>query len=93
MCLVFFNKMLISSIHQGMRDLRQDVQKKIHRLSIKYFDSNTLGNIMSRMTNDIEVISNALQQSFSIMLAAFLMIVMIVCFMFVLHLFLGIIVF
>ncbi|QKX95113.1 ABC transporter ATP-binding protein [Candidatus Phytoplasma asteris] len=93
MCRVFFNKMLISSIHQGMRDLRQDVQKKIHRLPIKYFDSNTLGNIMSRMTNDIEVISNALQQSFSIMLAAFLMIVMIVCFMFVLHLFLGIIVF
>lgn len=28
MCRVFFNKMLISSIHQGMRDLRQDLQKK-----------------------------------------------------------------
>jgi ATP-binding cassette subfamily B multidrug efflux pump len=93
MCRVFFNKMLISSIHQGMRDLRQDVQKKTHFLPIKYFDSNTLGNIMSRMTNDIEVISNALQQSFSIMLASFLIISMIVCFMFILNIFLGIIVF
>ncbi|WP_374695521.1 hypothetical protein ACEW7V_00370 [Areca yellow leaf disease phytoplasma] len=43
--------MLISSIHQGMRDLRQDVQKKIHRLPIKYFDSNTLGNIMENRFN------------------------------------------
>ncbi|CCP88186.1 ABC transporter ATP-binding protein [Candidatus Phytoplasma solani] len=92
-CRLIFNKFLIQSIHQGMCDLRQDVQKKIHRLPIKYFDRNTLGNIMSRLTQDIEVISNCLQQSFSIMIAAFLLILMIITFMFTLHWFLAIIVF
>ncbi|CCP88983.1 Putative ABC transporter subunit, partial [Candidatus Phytoplasma solani] len=92
-CRLIFNKLLIQSIHQGMCDLRQDVQKKIHRLPIKYFDRNTLGNIMSRLTQDIEVISNCLQQSFSIMIAAFLLILMIITFMFTLHWFLAIIVF
>ncbi|MBP5835976.1 ABC transporter ATP-binding protein [Candidatus Phytoplasma meliae] len=92
-CRLIFNKLLIQSIHQSMRALRQDVQRKIHNLPIKYFDQNTLGNIMSRITNDIEVISNCLQQSFSIMISAFLLIFMIISFMFALHWFLACIVF
>ncbi|MBS2126149.1 ABC transporter ATP-binding protein ['Fragaria x ananassa' phyllody phytoplasma] len=92
-CRLIFNKLLIQSIHQSMCGLRQDVQRKIHNLPIKYFDQNTLGNIMSRITNDIEVISNCLQQSFSIMISAFLLIFMIISFMFVLHWFLACIVF
>ncbi|WP_349401979.1 ABC-type multidrug efflux transport system, ATP-binding protein [Candidatus Phytoplasma solani] len=93
LCRLIFNKFLIQSIHQAMRNLRQDVQNKIHYLPISYFDRNTLGNIMSRLTHDIEVISNYLQQSFAIMIDAFLKIFMIVIFMFYLHWFLALIVF
>ncbi|CAM11450.1 Putative ABC transporter subunit [Candidatus Phytoplasma australiense] len=93
LCRLIFNKLLIQSIHKSMRNLRQDVQKKIHYLPISYFSQNTLGNIISRLTHDIEVISNCLQQSFAIMIDAFLKIFMVVIFMFHLHWFLALIVF
>ncbi|CAP18297.1 Multidrug efflux pump, ATP-binding and permease protein [Candidatus Phytoplasma mali] len=62
---IFYNKLLVTSIHKGIKYLRQDIQKKIHLLPVSYFEQNTLGNIMSRMTNDIEIISNSLQQTCS----------------------------
>ena len=40
-----------------------DIDEKINRLPISYFDRNQQGNILSRITNDVDTISNALQQS------------------------------
>ena len=44
-------------------DMRQDVNDKLARLPLKYFDGKTHGEIMSRVTNDIDNISTTLQQS------------------------------
>ena len=44
-------------------DMRQDVEDKLSRLPLKFFDSRTHGEIMSRVTNDIDNISTTLQQS------------------------------
>jgi len=44
-------------------DLRRDVKAKLNRLPLKYFDSRTHGEILSRVTNDIDTIANTLQQS------------------------------
>ena len=44
-------------------DMRRDVNDKLARLPLKYFDSKTHGEIMSRVTNDIDNISTTLQQS------------------------------
>ena len=43
--------------------MRKDVNEKLARLPLKFFDSHTHGEIMSRVTNDIENISTTLQQS------------------------------
>lgn len=43
--------------------LREDFSQKIDRLPMKFFDQNTHGEILSRVTNDIDTISNTLQQS------------------------------
>ncbi|MEJ2662610.1 MAG: ABC transporter ATP-binding protein [Spirochaetia bacterium] len=43
--------------------LRSDVSKKLARLPLKFFDSRAHGDIMSRVTNDIDTISTTLQQS------------------------------
>ena len=48
-----------------MRDLRGAVQDKIRKLPVSYFDKNSYGDVLSRITNDIDTISNALQQSLS----------------------------
>lgn len=44
-------------------NLRKDVSTKLDRLPMKYFDQNTHGEILSKVTNDIDTISNTLQQS------------------------------
>ena len=43
--------------------IRLDVDEKISRLPLKFFDSKTTGEILSRVTNDIDNIANTLQQS------------------------------
>ena len=44
-------------------DMRADVYSKLNKLPLKYFDSNTFGEILSRVTNDIDNVSSTLQQS------------------------------
>ncbi len=46
-----------------VRDLRREVDNKLNRLPLKYFDMNPHGDILSRVTNDIDTISATLQQS------------------------------
>ena len=57
--------LLTNAIQNSMRDLRSAVQDKIKRLPVSYFDKNSYGDVLSRITNDIDTISNALQQSLS----------------------------
>ena len=57
--------LLTNAIQNSMRDLRGSVQDKIRRLPVSYFDKNSYGDVLSRITNDIDTISNALQQSLS----------------------------
>ncbi|PQP79824.1 multidrug ABC transporter permease [Candidatus Phytoplasma phoenicium] len=77
-----YNKLLITSIHSAIKNIRTEMQRKIHKLSIQYFDQNTVGNVMSRMTQDIEVVANGLQQSLAALIASFFNILMLVVLMF-----------
>lgn len=75
-----YNKFLVNSIHKGMKNLRQDIYKKINKLPIKYFDQNTVGDIMNKMTNNVDIISNGLQQTFaSIIYSFFQIIILLIC--------------
>jgi ATP-binding cassette subfamily B protein len=42
--------------------LRRDISEKINRLPLKYFDSRTYGDVLSRVTNDVDMISQTLNQ-------------------------------
>ena len=44
-------------------DIRQDIDEKLARLPLKFFDARTHGEILSRVTNDVDNIANTLQQS------------------------------
>lgn len=55
--------------------MRTDLFKKMERLPIKYFDTHQHGDVMSRYTNDIDQISNALTDSLSDMLSSALMVI------------------
>ena len=45
-----------------VKDLREKMMQKMNKLPLKYFDSKTHGEILSRFTNDIDTISSTLQQ-------------------------------
>ncbi|MGL4772659.1 MAG: ABC transporter ATP-binding protein [Clostridium sp.] len=57
--------LLTNAIQNTMMDIRNKVEDKIRKLPIKYFDNNSFGDVLSRVTNDVDTISNALQQSFT----------------------------
>ncbi|MDR1148694.1 MAG: ABC transporter ATP-binding protein/permease [Spirochaetaceae bacterium] len=47
------------------RKLRDDIFKKMHRLPFRYFDEISRGDVLSRITNDVDTISTTMNQSFS----------------------------
>lgn len=50
--------------------LRQKIAAKIDRLPLRYFDSTTHGEVLSRVTNDVDTVSNTLNQSLSQIVSA-----------------------
>ncbi len=59
---------------QTIRNLRQDLFNKFQTLSLKFFDKRTHGDLMSRVTNDIDSLNNALSQSVIQIFSSILMI-------------------
>jgi len=51
--------------HASMKDLRDDAYKHLHKLPIGYFKSERVGNIISRFTNDVNVIQLSISTTFS----------------------------
>ncbi|WP_315109400.1 ABC transporter ATP-binding protein [Clostridium intestinale] len=85
------NALLTEAIQNTMRDLRDAIQNKIRRLPVNYFDKNTYGNILSRITNDVDSVSNALQQSFIQVVNSILSVILAVSMMFSLNIKLSLI--
>lgn len=82
----YFSVVMMTKVVQGaMKDLRRDIAEKINRLPVSYFDTHQQGEVLSRVTNDVDALSNALQQSFIAIVTAILGIVMAVTMMFVLN--------
>lgn len=60
----YIQQYMMSTVAQDtVYDLRQDVNKKLEKLPLKYFDGRANGETLSRMTNDIDTIGSTLQQS------------------------------
>lgn len=51
-------------VQASMNDLRQEIDQKINRLPVSYYDRQKQGDILSRVTNDIDAVGGALQQAF-----------------------------
>ena len=66
---------------QTVRAMRNDLFKKISLLPISYTDSHRHGDIMSRMTNDVENVSNAISQSVTSLISCLLTLVGALCMM------------
>ncbi|PKM52730.1 MAG: ABC transporter [Firmicutes bacterium HGW-Firmicutes-7] len=67
----YIQQYIMASVAQEtVYDMRKDVNSKLNKLPLKYFDSKTHGEILSRVTNDIDTISTTLQQSLTQIITA-----------------------
>ncbi len=80
--LSYFQGILAAHLSQRtVRAMRNDLFRKISRLPIRYTDTHRHGDIMSRMTNDVENVSNAISQSITSLLSCVLTLVGALCMM------------
>ena len=73
----------------ALKDLRRDLFTHLQDLSLKFFDTHPAGELMSRLTNDIEAINQAVSQNVIAMLGSVLSLVGFVVAMFVLNFWLA----
>ncbi len=57
------------------KSFREEIAKKINRLPFSYFDNTTFGDILSRVTNDVDTISQSLNQSIGALLTSIVMLI------------------
>ncbi len=75
--------LLAGAVQRTMSRLRAEVEDKLNRLPLSYVDGQPRGDLLSRVTNDIDNVAQSLQQSLSMMLTSTLTIIGTVIMMFV----------
>ena len=63
LCSYLYNRLMITISQGTMKNIRVDLFKHMETLPIKYFDTNTHGDLMSRFTNDIDTLRMMISQS------------------------------
>ena len=59
----FENYLMVIASNNFAKSLRTKISKKINKLPLKYFDKNSYGDVLSRVTNDVDTINMSLQNS------------------------------
>ena len=76
---------MVNVSQKTLRNLRKDLFSRLQELSLRFFDRNPHGELMSRVANDIENINNVLSQSVTQLIASVLTMVFVTIMMFVLN--------
>lgn len=76
---------LTDAIQFTMYDIRNAVEDKMQHLPVSYFDKEKTGELLSRITNDVDTLSNALQQTLSRVISAVCTFVFVLFMMFRIH--------
>jgi ATP-binding cassette subfamily B protein len=82
-CALFQGRITATMVQRSVFRLREDVQAKLSRLPLSYFDRQPRGEILSRVTNDIDNLQQSLQQTLSQLVTSLLTIVGVLTLMFV----------
>nr|WP_243866537.1 ABC transporter ATP-binding protein [Actinophytocola oryzae] len=75
-------RLLNTVVQRVIYTLREDVEAKLHRLPLRYFDGQPRGELLSRVTNDIDNISTTLQQTMSQLMISVLTVIGVLVMMF-----------
>lgn len=79
----FLENYIMSGVSQKISyQLRKEISKKLNRLPMHYFDTKTNGEILSRITNDVDTVSQNLSQSISQVISAITLLIGVLIMMF-----------
>jgi ATP-binding cassette subfamily B protein len=90
MCVIALFQYIVYVINNKMtfyivRDLRRDINAKIHKLPLSYLDSNSLGDILNREISDVESISDGIIMGLNQLFGGIVTIITALVFMFVMN--------
>lgn len=69
---LFYNRMMVHVSQRVVGEIRMDLFRHTQKLPLKHFDTNTHGELMSHFTNDVDTISEALNNSFTLLIQSFI---------------------
>ncbi|MDO4262170.1 MAG: ABC transporter ATP-binding protein [Eubacteriales bacterium] len=87
-----YNRLMIRSSQKVVAEIRSDLFAHVQKLPLRYFDAHTHGELMSRFTNDVDTVQEAMNSSFAMIIHSFMMLFGTVVMMMVLSLRLSMIV-
>lgn len=67
-----YNQLMVRTSQTVVKEIRADLFSHVQKLPLKYFDAHTHGELMSRFTNDVDTISEALNNSFAMLIQSFI---------------------
>ncbi|HHU52593.1 MAG TPA: ABC transporter ATP-binding protein [Clostridiaceae bacterium] len=81
----FSNVLLVKMTQKLIRSMRNQMQEKLIRLTLKYFDRSSTGDMVSLLTNDLDNVANTLQTGLTSSLTAVVILIGVVIMMFSIH--------
>ncbi len=73
LCTFGYNRIMVKMSQKVIQDIRNDLFAHVQKLPLKYFDAHTHGELMSRFTNDVDTVQEAMNNSFAMIIQSFIM--------------------
>lgn len=87
-----YNRLMVKTSQKVVADIRRDLFAHVQKLPLKYFDAHTHGELMSRFTNDVDTVQEALNNSFTMVIQSSLTLTGTVVMLLVLNVYMSLIV-
>ena len=87
-----YNQLMAHTAQQVVAEIRSDLFAHVQTLPLRYFDTHTHGELMSRFTNDVDTLTNMLNNSFAMLIQSSIMVVGTIAMLLVLNFWLSLIV-
>lgn len=71
LCTLIYTQLMVHTAQKIVKEIRQDLFSKMQELPIRFFDTNTHGDLMSHFTNDLDTVQDALNNSFTVLIQSF----------------------
>lgn len=68
-----YTQLMIKTSQKVIREIRSDLFAHVQKLPLNYYDAHTHGELMSRFTNDVDTVQEAMNNSFAMLIQSFMM--------------------